>query len=168
MKATVGDRIVITSRRLDAPVREGEIIEVRGADGSPPYVVRWSEDGHTDHTDLIFPGPDARIIHQQAPHEPEGPSHGKRWHVDVIVDEHESGLTKAHIVADTGVRKLQSYGEAHRRPTDLDVAEIGDEVAVGRAFIAFGNHLLHAAAADIEEIEGRPVQVSPSPTGRTP
>ncbi|GAA4143271.1 hypothetical protein GCM10022416_33150 [Actinomadura keratinilytica] len=37
--------------------RVGEIIEVRGDDGSPPYVVRF-EDGHEA---LCFPGPDAVI-----------------------------------------------------------------------------------------------------------
>lgn len=96
---------------------------------------------------------------------PEARSRSKQWHVSVIVDEHESGLTKAHVIADTSVRTLQCYGEAHRRPTDPDVPEIGDEVAVGRAFIAFGNQLLHAAAADIEKAEGHPVSVSASPNG---
>ena len=42
--------------------RHGEIVEVRGADGAPPYLVRWS-DGHEA---LFFPGPDA-IIEQMAP-----------------------------------------------------------------------------------------------------
>jgi hypothetical protein len=37
----------------------GEIIEVRGAGGEPPYLVRF-EDGHSA---LMFPGPDAVIEH---------------------------------------------------------------------------------------------------------
>lgn len=37
--------------------RRGEIIEVHGADGGPPYIVRF-DDGHTG---LVFPGPDAVI-----------------------------------------------------------------------------------------------------------
>jgi hypothetical protein len=41
------------------PERTGEIIEVRGAGGEPPYVVRF-DDGHTS---LVFPGPDAIIEH---------------------------------------------------------------------------------------------------------
>lgn len=60
MFAAVGDRLVIRSRNLDGPVREGEILEVRHADGSPPYVVRWSDDGHEG---LVFPGPDAYVEH---------------------------------------------------------------------------------------------------------
>jgi hypothetical protein len=58
MQASVGDRIVAESNKVDAPRREGEIIEVRGADGAPPYVVRWS-DGHEG---LTYPGPDAHVV----------------------------------------------------------------------------------------------------------
>jgi hypothetical protein len=43
---------------LDRPVRDGEIIEARGPDGSPPFLVRWADDGRTT---LVFPGPDARV-----------------------------------------------------------------------------------------------------------
>jgi hypothetical protein len=58
MHAAVGDRLVVRSQHLDGPVRAGEIIEVRGPDGSPPYVVRWGDSGHES---LVFPGPDAFI-----------------------------------------------------------------------------------------------------------
>jgi hypothetical protein len=37
----------------------GEIIEVRGAGGEPPYLVRF-EDGPSS---LVFPGPDAVVEH---------------------------------------------------------------------------------------------------------
>lgn len=60
MYATVGDRILIHSRHVDEPVREGEILEVQHEDGSPPYLVRWSDTGHEA---LVFPGPDADIHH---------------------------------------------------------------------------------------------------------
>jgi hypothetical protein len=39
----------------------GEIVEVRGTTGGPPYVVRF-DDGHTG---LVFPGPDAVIEHRR-------------------------------------------------------------------------------------------------------
>jgi hypothetical protein len=58
MHANVGDRLVIHANRLDAPDRDGEILEVRHADGSPPYLVRWSDTGHQA---LVFPGPDATV-----------------------------------------------------------------------------------------------------------
>ncbi len=60
MKAAVGDRLVVHSVHVDGPVRDGEIVEVRGADGLPPYVVEWSDSGHRS---LYFPGSDATVEH---------------------------------------------------------------------------------------------------------
>lgn len=60
MNASVGDRLLVRSVHVDGPVRDGEILEVHGQDGGPPYVVRWSDDGHTS---LVFPGPDATVEH---------------------------------------------------------------------------------------------------------
>ncbi|HET9842224.1 MAG TPA: DUF1918 domain-containing protein [Nocardioides sp.] len=59
MQAEVGDHLVVESNAVGAPRREGEILEVRGDDGAPPYVVRW-EDGHEA---MSFPGPDAHVTH---------------------------------------------------------------------------------------------------------
>ena len=58
LHARVGDQLVILSTTSDRPVRDGEIIETRGADGSPPFLVRWADDGRST---LVFPGPDARV-----------------------------------------------------------------------------------------------------------
>lgn len=63
MKATAGDRIVIMSRHLGEPIREGEIVEVHGAGGEPPYVVKWLDD---EHAAVIFPGADAHVEHHAA------------------------------------------------------------------------------------------------------
>lgn len=57
MKATVGDEVVVHATHVGDAVRVGEVIEVRGDAGAPPYVVRWS-DGHEG---LYFPGPDASV-----------------------------------------------------------------------------------------------------------
>lgn len=57
MQAQVGDRLVVESNRVDSPRREGEILEVQGDDGGPPYLVRWSN----GHEGLTYPGPDARV-----------------------------------------------------------------------------------------------------------
>ncbi len=54
MRAHPGDRIVIRGRTVEAPDRHGEIIEVRGLDGEPPYRVRFSE----GHESVVFPGSD--------------------------------------------------------------------------------------------------------------
>jgi len=58
MHANVGDRLVVESNQVDAPRREGEILEVQGRDGGPPYLVRWS-DGHEG---LTYPGSDAHVV----------------------------------------------------------------------------------------------------------
>ena len=59
MKAKAGDRLVILAKHLDEPTAEGEILDVRGPDGDPPYLVRWDNDGHEG---LVFPGPDAHVV----------------------------------------------------------------------------------------------------------
>jgi hypothetical protein len=65
MKAAAGDRVRVEGHRLGEPSRSGEIVEVRGADGGPPFVVRWDD---SDHQVLFFPGPDTTVEHL---HEPE-------------------------------------------------------------------------------------------------
>lgn len=62
MHAAVGDQLHIHSRSVGMTDQKGQIIEVRGADGQPPYVVRF-EDGHEG---LIYPGPDCNIEQRQA------------------------------------------------------------------------------------------------------
>lgn len=64
MFARVGDRLVVHSAHVDGPVRDGEIVEVKHEDGTPPYVVRWSDTGHDA---LVFPGPDAEVRHYEHP-----------------------------------------------------------------------------------------------------
>ena len=59
MQAVVGDRLRVHASVVGQPERTGEIVEVRGAGGEPPYLVRF-DDGHTA---LVFPGPDAVIEH---------------------------------------------------------------------------------------------------------
>ena len=63
MQATVGDRIVAQGHRMGQPDRDGEVLEVHGADGEPPYVVRWSDTGEEG---LFFPGSDASVQHLHA------------------------------------------------------------------------------------------------------
>lgn len=58
MKARVGDWLIVEGTTLEQHRREGLITEVRMADGSPPYLVRWLD---SDHVSLVFPGPDARV-----------------------------------------------------------------------------------------------------------
>lgn len=57
MHATVGERIVIHGKNVGSPERHGEITEVRGSNGDPPYWVRF-DDGHES---LVYPGPDCSL-----------------------------------------------------------------------------------------------------------
>ena len=60
MHAEVGDRIIIRGHRVGEHDRDGEVLEARGPDGTPPFLVRWDDDGHRS---LFFPGPDASVQH---------------------------------------------------------------------------------------------------------
>jgi Domain of unknown function (DUF1918) len=59
MQAVVGDRLHVHGSIVGQPERTGEIVEVRGVGGEPPYLVQF-QDGHSS---LVFPGPDAVIEH---------------------------------------------------------------------------------------------------------
>jgi hypothetical protein len=58
--AATGDRILVRSQYRGGPVRDAEILEVCHPDGSPPYLVLWSDTGQEG---LYFPGEDAEVQH---------------------------------------------------------------------------------------------------------
>lgn len=58
MHAKPGDVLVVEASSTDRPARRATVLEVRSPDGSPPYYVRWEDDGHEA---LTYPGPDAHI-----------------------------------------------------------------------------------------------------------
>jgi hypothetical protein len=60
LHAQPGDRLVIRRHRVGEPDRDAEILEVKGPDGTPPYVVRWADDGRVGY---LIPGSDA-FVHQ--------------------------------------------------------------------------------------------------------
>jgi hypothetical protein len=71
MRATAGDRLVIKGHNVGDHDRDAEILEVRGDDGGPPYLVRCDDDGHEG---LFFP---ARTQWSNTfPVTPIGASHG--------------------------------------------------------------------------------------------
>ncbi|MET7679519.1 DUF1918 domain-containing protein [Streptomyces sp. NPDC005423] len=59
MRASVGDRLLVHGRITGQPDRTAEVIEVLGADGDPPFRVRF-EDGHET---VMSPGPDTVVRH---------------------------------------------------------------------------------------------------------
>lgn len=57
MQASNGERLIIHGKTVGSPERRAEILEVRGENGAPPYLVRF-DDGHES---LIFPGADCEV-----------------------------------------------------------------------------------------------------------
>ena len=168
MKASVGDRVVVASAKLDGRVRDGMVVEVRNPDGSPPYVVEWLD---THQRALVFPGPDAHVEHiahetpaasagAPAPRDGGEPRYVKSWSVRIDVYESAGGTTAHAVLNAEAAERLGAEGSARRRPGDADVPEIGDEVAVARALRRLADGLLEAAAGDIAAVEGHPVTLS--------
>jgi hypothetical protein len=58
MHAKPGDHILVRSTHVGEPDRGGEIVETHGADGTPPFVVRWDSTGKTG---LFVPGADTQL-----------------------------------------------------------------------------------------------------------
>jgi hypothetical protein len=58
MHANPGDWLLVEGRAVGNRPRRGRILEVRSADGTPPYLVRWLDGREA----LVFPGPDARVV----------------------------------------------------------------------------------------------------------
>lgn len=66
-RASAGDLIEVSGRRIGDPGRSGEIVEVLGASEREHYLVRW-DDGHTT---ILYPGEATRIRkHQQREPQP--------------------------------------------------------------------------------------------------
>jgi len=61
MRAAVGDRLHVHARVVGRSDQTSEIIEIRGRDGVPSYLVR-RDDGHKV---LVFPRTDASVGHPQ-------------------------------------------------------------------------------------------------------
>ncbi len=57
MRASAGDHLHVHARIVGQQDQIGEIVEVRGPEGAPPYLVRYP-DGHET---LMYPGPDAVV-----------------------------------------------------------------------------------------------------------
>jgi hypothetical protein len=163
MKARVGDRIILAGTRVDDPVRDGEVLEVKGIDGGAPYTVRWS-DGHTG---LVYPGPGAvmRVESGTAPGSPEDTTqsaqHSKTWRVQVSVVETGDNTRATALLISDQPGEFRARGDSHRSPRDEPQGVIGDEVAVARALRHLADSLLARAESDIEAATGTDAYVRP-------
>jgi hypothetical protein len=78
----------------------------------------------------------------------------KNWTVSIEIDEHD-GHTRARARLHTrDTERLVGIGLARLNPTDRDVPEIGDEIAVARALADLSRRLLHTATEDVEQNSG--------------
>lgn len=60
MRAAVGDELTVMGRHQGDDDRHGEILEVHGSEGSPPYLVHW-KDGHES---VFYPAADTLVAHR--------------------------------------------------------------------------------------------------------
>lgn len=159
MRAHIGDRIVLAGERVDRPTREGQVLEVRGPDGGPPYLVRW----HDGHTGLLYPGPGSvlRVIspgdsasYIPAPRTQSGPDNGadrvREWTIQVCILEGEDTTATAVLLTDAPTQ-LRTTGASHRSDRDPAIPQIGDNIAVARALHHLADELLDAATHAIED-----------------
>jgi hypothetical protein len=79
----------------------------------------------------------------------------KHWTIDVIIGEDEGRTYAEARLHDEIDNSLVGLGRAWLHPSDHDVPEIGDEVAVARALNDLGHRLLITAAGDIAQVTGQ-------------
>lgn len=184
MKARPGARIVLAATHVGEPTRDGRVVEVRGPDGGPPFVVEWS-DGHTG---LIFPGPGA-VLRLSGDDEDDleavaagaepgttdeaGPastptvttggsaadarassSDAREWSVRIFIVESGDDTNAQAVLLADTPEHLEATGHSHRAHRDPTVPQIGDEVAVARALRHLADRLMAAAEDDIAAVTG--------------
>jgi hypothetical protein len=86
--------------------------------------------------------------------------HTDVWKMSLHLDEHD-GQTRATVRLHTRDTILTGVGLAYRNPRDVDVPEIGDELAAARALSELAHKLFDATVSDIEAITHRPAAVKP-------
>ena len=60
LRAKPGDRLVVPSGLPGGRDRHAKILDVRGPDWGPPYLVQWAADGSIE---VMVPGPEAWVDH---------------------------------------------------------------------------------------------------------
>jgi hypothetical protein len=85
----------------------------------------------------------------------------KQWQTEILIGENEGRTyAEARLTTEVGDR-LVGIGTAACSPQDLDVPEIGDEVAVARALLDLGSQLMAVASSDIEGVTHEHVHLLP-------
>ena len=163
MRASVGDRYVQVSSVVGVPARDGRVVELRHPDGSPPFVVTWTDTGEQC---LVFPGADAHL----EPPAPAGPgaraadavpatTTAMTWHIQVTVSHAGSDTSAQALLRAAEPGLVAATGRAHRNPHDASAPAIGEEIAVARALRRLADQLIDAAQDQIEDSTGRPARL---------
>jgi hypothetical protein len=171
MKAEVGSRIVLAPPTVDAPLRDGEVLET-GPDGTPPFLIRWSN----GHTGLFFPGPGSVASIGEEPATPTGHApppdaeqqvtappitatgdrarHVHDWQVRITIFESDDDTHAKVVLLADSPQRVTAQGDSVRAAHDKVVPEIGDEIAVARALRHLADHLIATAEGDIAALTG--------------
>jgi Domain of unknown function (DUF1876) len=80
----------------------------------------------------------------------------REWHVRLYLSEDE-GTTTARAILDTDERTLTGRGVARCNPEDVDIPEIGDELAASRAMADLGRQMMRAADRDLQGVGAGPL-----------
>jgi hypothetical protein len=83
----------------------------------------------------------------------------RHWTVDVYVGEDEGQTYAEAALSDDIGNHLLGTGRARLSPDDINVPEIGDEIAVARALASLGHRLLITAAGDIATVTHEPARL---------
>ena len=83
----------------------------------------------------------------------------KTWHVELFIDEDGDRTSARAVLHSSATEHVEGRGSTRRAPRDLDVPEIGDEVAAARALHHLADNLLGTAAGDIAGIEHESVRL---------
>lgn len=81
------------------------------------------------------------------------------WRVQIHIFDHEDSTTADAVLTTQAGVALHGHGQARRHPADMDVPEIGEEVAVARALRHLADRLLATASDDISDIEHHEVHL---------
>jgi Domain of unknown function (DUF1918) len=124
MQAQVGDELTVKGRHQGDEDRHGEIIEVIGADGAPPYMVHW-RDGF-ESLFYIRPRPGSATAQDRAPD-----TRGRALLIDHPSSDGTGGAPSALALVWAGRRR-------HRRRLD----RLGVSVRPGHDQHRPGGHML--------------------------
>jgi hypothetical protein len=83
----------------------------------------------------------------------------KHWTIEVDIDEHEARTRATARLHNRDEAGLVGVGLARLNPADVNVPEIGDELATARALSDLAHKLLDATVTDIEAVTHAPTTV---------